>query len=260
MTASTNLQLPYLAPGQAQKHVTVNETLRRLDAIVQISAVSATITAQPGSPADGAVYILPTAKTGADWSGMADGALAYYRDGAWEEFSPREGWLAFVRDIDRVLAWTGAAWMHLVGAGGGAAPFYEEGAFTPTFDCATPGDLSVAYTFQVGRYHRVGNRVWLDALVNCTPTWTTASGLIRLGGLPFTPRNATVSYYGALQASFSGTPTTGTIDVVSAILAGNTWAQVICQTATGGRTSQDIALAPSGAAFNYRYSISYERA
>ena len=40
MDSSTNLQMPYLMPSQAQKHVTVNESLRRLDGLVQASAVS----------------------------------------------------------------------------------------------------------------------------------------------------------------------------------------------------------------------------
>lgn len=110
MSNTTNLVLPYLAVGQAQKHVTVNESLRRLDAVVQLSVVSATTTAQPASPSDGAVYIVPAGKSGADWNAYANGALGYYRDGAWEEVSPREGWLAYVRDSDRLLAYAGAAW------------------------------------------------------------------------------------------------------------------------------------------------------
>lgn len=113
---SSNLQLPYLAAGQAQKHVTVNESLQRLDAVVQLAAVSATIAAQPESPVDGAVYIVPSGKTGADWDAMTNGALAYYRDGAWEEVAPREGWLAFVADQARVLFFAGAAWAPLAHA------------------------------------------------------------------------------------------------------------------------------------------------
>lgn len=34
---STHLSLPYLAPAQAQKHVTHNEGLRMLDVLVQLS-------------------------------------------------------------------------------------------------------------------------------------------------------------------------------------------------------------------------------
>jgi hypothetical protein len=110
MSNTSNLVLPYLAVGQAQKHVTVNETLRKLDAIIQLSVVSATTAAQPASPADGAVYILPPGKTGAHWSACANGALAYYRDGVWVEIPPREGWLAFVRDTGQFLFYSGSAW------------------------------------------------------------------------------------------------------------------------------------------------------
>jgi hypothetical protein len=107
---TTNLELPFLAAGQAQKHVTVNETLLRLDALTQICVESATLAVEPGAPADGARYILPAGKTGAAWDAMADGALAYYRDGAWEEIAPREGWLAFARDADLLYARDASAW------------------------------------------------------------------------------------------------------------------------------------------------------
>ncbi len=110
MSNSSNLVLPYLAVGQAQKHVTVNETIRKLDAIVQLSVVSATTMTQPGSPSDGAVYIIPSGKSGDQWAGFANGSLGYYRDGAWVEITPREGWLAFEKDTDQLLVYSGTAW------------------------------------------------------------------------------------------------------------------------------------------------------
>lgn len=113
--ASTNLVLPFVQEGQAQKHVTVNEALRRLDAVVQLAVVSATTSAQPGAPADGSVYLLPSGKTGAYWAAMGDGALAYYADGVWEQISPREGWLAFVKDTDKWLFHTGSVWRNAPG-------------------------------------------------------------------------------------------------------------------------------------------------
>ena len=113
MSNTTNLVLPYLAVGQAQKHVTVNETLRRLDALVQLTVVSASTTAEPGSPSDGVVYIVPSGKSGTHWAGFANWSLGYYRDGAWEQIAPREGWLAYVADTDQVLVYTGAAWTSL---------------------------------------------------------------------------------------------------------------------------------------------------
>jgi hypothetical protein len=114
MPASTRLGLPYLVAAQAQKHVTVNESLLRLDALVQLAAVSATVAAQPVSPADGDIYILPAGKTGAAWGAMADGALAYYRDGVWEQLTPKPGWRCVAVDtqtlyVRGVSSWWSAA-------------------------------------------------------------------------------------------------------------------------------------------------------
>src|SRR6218665_717695 len=113
MSNTSNLQLPYLAVGQAQKHVTLNQSLRRLDAILQLSVVSATTAAQPASPTDGAVYIVPAGKSGANWAAFANWSLGYYRDGAWEQVTPREGWVAYVRDTDRLMIHTGSSWGDL---------------------------------------------------------------------------------------------------------------------------------------------------
>jgi len=110
---TARLQLPFLQSGQAQKHVTVNESLLRLDALVQLAVVSASTAAQPGSPTDGDIYILPSGKSGADWGGMANGALAYYRDGVWEELTPRAGLLAHVDDTGALLVHSGATWEDL---------------------------------------------------------------------------------------------------------------------------------------------------
>lgn len=113
MSDTTRLSLPYLAAGQAQKHVTVNESLRRLDALVQLSAVSVTTTAEPGSPNDGDIYLLPSGKTGATWSAMSDGALAYYRDGAWEQLTPKAGWRCYAQDTDALYARGASSWQRI---------------------------------------------------------------------------------------------------------------------------------------------------
>ena len=113
MSNTSNLQLPYLAVGQAQKHVTLNQSLRRLDAIIQLSVVSATTTTEPASPVDGAVYIVPAGKSGTHWAGFTNWSLGYYRDGAWEQITPREGWIAYARDTDRLLTYGGSGWSDL---------------------------------------------------------------------------------------------------------------------------------------------------
>jgi WD40 repeat protein len=110
MSTSSRLGLPYLVAAQAQKHVTVNESLLRLDAVTQLSAISATIATQPSSPADGDIYILPAGKTGYAWGAMANGALAYYRDGVWEELTPKTGWRCLAIDSQTLYVRNASAW------------------------------------------------------------------------------------------------------------------------------------------------------
>jgi hypothetical protein len=63
---------------------------------------------------------------------------------------------------------------------------YEEGTWTPVFTAATPGDLSVTYSFQNGKYTKVGNLVTVKCFIFLTAfTFTTASGDLRITGLPF---------------------------------------------------------------------------
>jgi hypothetical protein len=109
-----NLGLPQLAADQAQKHVTVNEALYDLDALVQLAVLDRSLAAPPGSPAEGARYIVAAGPTGA-WAGHAS-HIAAWLDGAWRFFIPRVGWLAWVVDEAALLAWNGSAWVDALSA------------------------------------------------------------------------------------------------------------------------------------------------
>ncbi len=80
MTRTPNLNLPYLDAAQAQKHVTHNDALRILDALVQPAVLSRVLTTPPGTPAEGDRYIVAASATGA-WVGQ-DGKVAAWQDGA----------------------------------------------------------------------------------------------------------------------------------------------------------------------------------
>lgn len=69
----------------------------------------------------------------------------------------------------------------------GTAAFedYEEGAWTPAFTFTTPGNQSLIYSQQVGRYVRIGKKVFATVRLFGTATHTTASGVGRVTGLPF---------------------------------------------------------------------------
>jgi Protein of unknown function (DUF2793)/Chaperone of endosialidase len=104
-----NLALPYLMPAQAQKHVTHNEALRALDALVHLTVLDRHLVAPPAPlPADGACYLVAAVGTAA-WAGHTD-QIAAFQDGAWMFYAPREGWTAWVADEDVGLVYSGAAW------------------------------------------------------------------------------------------------------------------------------------------------------
>ena len=110
MEQSPRLSLSYVAPAQAQKHVTVNETFRRLDALVQMTVKSRAVAAEPTAPAEGDGYILPASPTGEAWENFVAGGLAFYQDGAWAFVASVEGMRAYVVDEGDMVAFDGASW------------------------------------------------------------------------------------------------------------------------------------------------------
>lgn len=106
---TTRLALPYLDSNQTQKHVTLNESLRRLDALVQTSVKSRNASSPPSNPEDGEAYILGAAPTG-DWSHAAENDIAAFQDGAWVLFTPKDGWRAYVVDEGALVVFDGNAW------------------------------------------------------------------------------------------------------------------------------------------------------
>ena len=111
MEFSPNLNLSFLAPQQSQKHVTVNESFRRLDALVQLAAASDTLAIEPANPNDGAVYILPSGASGASWDGFETHQIAAFQDGAWTAIAPRAGVRAWIVDAGVLKAFDGAQWI-----------------------------------------------------------------------------------------------------------------------------------------------------
>ncbi len=111
MTETTHLALPYLAAAQAQKHVTHNEALTRLDAVVQLAVLDSTLTAPPGSPGEGERYLVATGASDA-WEDH-DGEVAAFVDGAWLFLMPGEGWIAFDIEGEAVLVRHDGDWVAI---------------------------------------------------------------------------------------------------------------------------------------------------
>lgn len=114
MENTENLALPYLMPAQAQKHVTHNEAIRMLDAVVQIGVASRANTDPPATPAPGERHIVAAGAGGA-WLGRDD-TIAAYQDGVWMFYPPRPGWIVWVADETLALTFDGGAWIKLLDA------------------------------------------------------------------------------------------------------------------------------------------------
>jgi len=109
---SPRLGLPYLQPSQAQKHVTVNESLAALDVHVQLVVQARDLATPPAAPNEGDGYLLPEGATGA-WDGRAAGEIASWQDGAWTFRTPQAGWRAWCTADDTLLLHDGAGWASL---------------------------------------------------------------------------------------------------------------------------------------------------
>ena len=119
MDESANLKLPYIMATQAQKHVTHNEAVRALDALVQINVLDKDLTSPPGSPADGHRYI-PASGASSDWNSK-DRQITAWQDNAWMFYQPLEGWLAWVADENQLYVYDGTDWTALSGGGPGGS-------------------------------------------------------------------------------------------------------------------------------------------
>lgn len=127
MDDTPNLGLPYIMAAQSQKHVTHNEAIRALDAVVQLAVLDRDLAAPPDSPAEGDRYIVAASPTG-DWDGQS-GNIAAFQDGAWAFLSPNEGWIAWIADEEAAVVWSNSGWTALTTSGGGGEGT-EDGNFT----------------------------------------------------------------------------------------------------------------------------------
>lgn len=115
MATSLRLALPFLAAGQAQKHVTHNDALMDLDALVQLRIAARNVLSPPPAPAEGGIWLLGAAPLG-DWAGQG-GRLAERRDGGWVFHAPRAGWIAWVEAEQVLIVCDGSDWRGVLDGG-----------------------------------------------------------------------------------------------------------------------------------------------
>lgn len=113
MDETANHKLPLIRASQAQKHVTHNEALLKLDAALQLSVVSRSLTIPPAAGEGDRYLAAPGALD--DWSGR-DGQIAVWQGGVWRFLEARPGWICHVEDEELVLVRKAAGWEELSAA------------------------------------------------------------------------------------------------------------------------------------------------
>ena len=133
MTDTTRLALPMLDAAQAQKHVTHNDALMRLDTLTHLSVITRA-SAAAASPVEGARYLVLKTATGA-FAAHGD-QIAVFQDGAWLFVTPRAGWRLFVEDEFVLLAHDGSTW-RVIASGKSPDQFAQLGVGTAS-DAGNP--------------------------------------------------------------------------------------------------------------------------
>lgn len=131
MTTSAKLGLELLQNNAANQTL-ANTTFAIIDQLCQAGVVDKDLATPPGSPANGALYIVASSPTGA-WAGKA-GQLAFWLTtvGAWTFIAPREGFLVHVNDEDTFYKYDGTAWGVFSGGGGGSGTVTSVALSAPT--------------------------------------------------------------------------------------------------------------------------------
>lgn len=109
MPETANLSLPLVQPAQAQKHITVNASLARLDTLTMLKLESIDVSAPPVEAPQGTAWSVATPASG-DWSGQS-GRIAFATNGGWEFVTPARGWRGFVVDRSSDAVWDGSEWL-----------------------------------------------------------------------------------------------------------------------------------------------------
>ena len=112
MMQTDRLNMPFIAAGQALKHITHNEALQMLDVLVQPVVEAANVANPPATPDAGSAWIVPIGATGA-WAGE-ENAIAVWQAGTWRFLAPEAGWQVFDRQAGSLKLYSGSAWIAVV--------------------------------------------------------------------------------------------------------------------------------------------------
>jgi hypothetical protein len=123
MSNSSQNQIPYVPQDTLDPAAGLNDAIRVIDALLNTRVINMTTNAPPGSPADGAAYIVGSSPTGA-WAGHAKALAVYVQEGAFWNFyaAGQQAWLILNKADGNLYKWNAGSSAWELAAGIGEAP------------------------------------------------------------------------------------------------------------------------------------------
>jgi hypothetical protein len=203
MTDTTpRLALAELSASQAQKHVTVNEALIKLDGLSDAYLLSMSLTAPPSSPADGDAYLVASGATGA-WVN-SDGKIAYCLDDAWRFYAPFAGLLVYNAADATTYRYVGGSWVAFASG-------------STSLDM-TETEIASAATCDIGSLSTVCAAITGTTAITAFGTGTTKLRFVRFEGALTLTHNATSLI---LLGGASRTTAAGDVGIYTSDASGN---------------------------------------
>lgn len=109
MANTPHLNITLVTQSQSQKEVTINLAFQVLEALQNTGIISMALSAPPGSPAEGALYVVKATGSGA-WLGQ-DGNLAYFINGGWLFITPLNGLTLYDLSQSLLVTYSSGSWI-----------------------------------------------------------------------------------------------------------------------------------------------------
>jgi len=160
------------------------------------------------------------------------------------------------------LSVSGAAFtggVNARGATGEVLDDYETGLWTPGLTSATVGDLFVRYTQRRGAYVKIGRSVTVHGVLACVPTYSTASGQLRLTGLPYASATGTdvPNEWPGFVSYMQNVTATNWVNAGIAAVQGQTYSLITGSVSASSVVVSSITDIASGSTFFISYTVTY---
>ena len=111
MSNTSNFNLPLLAQNQAQKEVTINESLYLIDALINNTIIDYQLNVAPASANNGDTYLIAPNQVSNNnaWHGH-NNKVAVYLNGKWRFIPPNTNMVFFLKNSASQLRWNGTSW------------------------------------------------------------------------------------------------------------------------------------------------------